>query len=102
MKRFSRFLIAASVFTVMAGVAAAQDAADKYLNEAHAHKMMANTYIGNPNHPMDANMANHCSQMAKLAVANADRVRVNGVVEEAVIPAPPAPVRIGKTPSPSH
>ena len=102
MKRFSRLLVAAGVFTVMTGVAAAQDAADKYLNEAHAHKSMANTYIGNPNHPMDANMANHCNQMAKLALANAERAKVNGVVNQTVVPAAPAPVRIGRTPSPSH
>ena len=102
MKRFSRFLVAAGVFTMMTSAAAAQDAADTYLNEAHAHKTMANTYIGNPNHPMDANMANHCSQMAKLAVANAERARAKGVVEQNVVPAAPAPVRIGRTPSPSH
>ena len=102
MKRFSRFLVAAGVFTVMTGVASAQDAAGTYLSEARAHQTMANAYIGNPNHPMDANMANHCNQMAKLAVANAERSRTKGVVEEKVAPAPPTPVRMGGTPSPSH
>ncbi|HTI43800.1 MAG TPA: hypothetical protein VL693_18370 [Vicinamibacterales bacterium] len=101
MKRFSRFLIAAGVFTMMTGVAAAQDAKDKYLTEARAHQTMASTYIGNPNHPMDANMAVHCKALADLAAAKAERARKTGWVEEPTTVAPVIRV-VGRTPSASH
>lgn len=101
MKRFSCFFLATGAFALMTGAAAAQAPADKYLNDAHAHKAMAAGYIGNPNHPMDANMANHCSQLAKLALANAERARKAGWVEQPAVAAPVLNV-VGKTPSPSH
>lgn len=102
MKPFFHVLMGAAVLSLMIGVAAAQTPADKYMHDARAHQAMAHTYVGNPNHPMTENMANHCRQLAKLAEANAERARLNGEVEETVVPAPPAPARVGRTPSPSH
>ena len=102
MKRFSRILIIGAAALLIAGPAAPQDTpADKYAKEVDSHKAMAAGYIGNPNHPMDANMAVHCNALAHLAAAKAQRARTTGWAEE---PAPAAPVIrvIGKTPSPSH
>jgi hypothetical protein len=102
MKPFFHVLMGAAVVSMTIGIAAAQTPADRYAQQARAHKAMAGMYIGNPNHPMTENMANHCRQLAKLAEANAERVRVSGQVEEAVVPAPPAARVVGRSPSPSH
>jgi hypothetical protein len=101
MKRFSRMLMVGAAVLVVAGPAAAQGSADKYAKEVRAHQAMAAGYIGNPTHPLDANMAVHCKAMADLAAAKAKRARKTGWVEE---PVPPAPVTnvVGKTPSQSH
>jgi hypothetical protein len=103
MKRFSyMFVLGAAVILAARPVAAQDNAAEQYAKAAHAHSMMARAYIGNPNHPMDANMANHCRQLARLANSNAERAMTNAVAGKAVVPAPPPRVRVGKTPSPSH
>jgi hypothetical protein len=102
MKRFSRMLVLGAAVLFVAGPAAAQQTpAEKYANEARAHEAMTAGYIGNPNHPLDANMAVHCKALADLAAAKAERARKSGWVEE---PVPLAPVIkvVGRTPSPSH
>lgn len=102
MKRFSRMLVLGAAVLFVAGPAAAQQTpADKYAKEVRAHEAMAAGYIGNPNHPQDANMAVHCKAMADLAAAKAERARKNGWVEEPFRAAPAITV-VGGTPSPSH
>jgi hypothetical protein len=41
--------------------------ADKYAAEAAAHRVMANAYSGNPNHPFGSGMGIHCRKLAELA-----------------------------------
>lgn len=103
MKRvFCLFVLGAAVILTARPVAAQDNAVEQYARQAHAHTMMAHAYIGNPNHPMDANMANHCRQLAKLASSNAEHGTTNRVAGAAVVPQPPSRVRVGGTPSPSH
>ena len=49
--------------------------ADKYAAEAAAHRVMANAYMGNPNHSLGGGMSLHCRNLAELATDSAKTAR---------------------------
>ena len=102
MKRFSSLLVLGSAVVLVSATAGAQTLADKYDREVRIHKSMANTWVGNPNHPLTATMAVHCRQLADAAAAKAGRARNGELVEEPSGPPPPRVGNTGRSPSPSH